>query len=119
MCDIHDVVNASHEAADVIVSTVYDYGEGSLGNGIRKCVEEAHNIGNQQGYIEGFIDSYPLGRFQGYSEGCTDGIIKGTLLGAGITLVLGIATYGIDKFKKYKEKKSKHVDDEEVYNDEP
>lgn len=108
MCDIHDVVNASHEAADVIVSAVYDYGGNSLGNGIRKAIKEAYEIGRGELFIERCI---------AYANGCRDGMFKGTIIGAGGVIVVWAACYGVIKLKKYREKKIEKIN-EEVYSDE-
>ena len=52
MCDIYDVLESSYGSADEIVSTVYEYGENNLGNGIRKIAGDMLMVGQDLGYNE-------------------------------------------------------------------
>ena len=116
MCDIHDVVNASHEAADVIVSALYDYGGNNLGNGIRKAIDEAYELGFKRG-CEELLDVLSLERCIGYANGRMDGMVKGSVIGAGTVVVVGIVSFGVMKLIKYKANKSEKIE-EDTYNGE-
>ena len=121
MCSACDVLEASHNSADVIVSKVYDYGGENLGNGIRRLAEEMLNIGIQKGYKQGAIDIAPPaynegfgdGWRQGYETGNSKGVIKGSLITMGIVSLLGAVTYGANKLmKRYKLKKQENINNE-------
>lgn len=88
MCDVKDVLEASRNSADVIVSAIYDFGGNNLGEGIRKLAQEMFNIGTQTGYE------------QGYVTGSRDGFIKGTLVSMGEISLLGLIVWGINKISE-------------------
>ena len=105
MCDVKDVLEASRNSADVIVSVIYDFGGNNLGEGIRKLAQEMLNIGAQTGYEQGYE--------QGYVTGSRDGFIKGSL----ITIpVVGLLTWGVSKFVK--EQKNEKVVNAKTVNSE-
>jgi len=77
MYDVCDVVNASYCSADVVNHVLCEYGDGSMGNGIRKFVGEMLMVGGRKsfdfGYEAGCADTYPVA-FQ-------KGIVTGTIIG--------------------------------------
>ena len=93
MCDIYDVIESSYGSADVIVSTVYDYGEKNLGNGIRKLASDMFNSGKYIGYEECFNKVVPVA----YDMGKTDGLFIGSLVTAGLGTIVTLASLGIYK----------------------
>ena len=106
MCDIYDVLESSYGSADVIVSTVYDYGENNLGNGIRKIAGEMLTVGQDLGYNECRDKAVPIA----YNLGKRDGLLKGSFLGVGATLAVFAASAGVCKLVQHiKFKKSKHI----------
>ena len=124
MCDAYDVLEASCNSANVIVSTVYDYGGNSLGEGIRKLAGEMINVGYEQGitdmeplaYNEGFFE----GLHQGYVTGNLNGFIKGSLVTVGAISAIGLVSWGVNKFvkkqnaKKVETKKTDNIETMEV-----
>lgn len=118
MCDVYDVIEASCSSADVIVSTVYDFGGNNLGEGVRRLAGEMLNFGIQSGYEQGAVDIAPLayskgifdGWHQGYATGNLNGFIKGSLITAGSISVFGLAVWGIKNLvKKQNAKKAKNL----------
>ena len=96
MCESFDVLQSSFSSATVMTNTFCDYGNGSMGNGIRKFAEEMFESGLEDGYKSGCFDGYSIG----YVEGT---IITTTFLG-----IAGLAIYGIKKFiNKQKSKTNK------------
>ena len=132
MSDVCDVLEASQRSADVIVSTIYDYGGNNFGKGIRKLAEDMLTVGVQIGYEQGVDDAVPLaynegyivGRNQGYATGNLDGVIKGSIIIISIITVLKLSSWGIHKLvKKYQvQKTDNHKNDnlesEEDFNNE-
>ena len=51
MYDVCDVLHASYCSADVANHVLREYGEGSMGKGIRKLAGEMLTIGGQQSYV--------------------------------------------------------------------
>ena len=111
MCDIYDVLESSYGSADVIVSTVYDYGENNLGNGVRKIAGDMLMVGQDLGYNECRDKAVPIA----YNLGKRDGLLKGSLLGVGATLAVTAVTVGVVKLVKHiKAKKAKAQTEESV-----
>ena len=54
MYDVCDVLNASYCSADVANHVLREYGDGSMGRGIRKLAGEMLTIGGQKSYDLGF-----------------------------------------------------------------
>lgn len=54
MCTSYDVLQSSYQPANAMTSTLCDYGEGNMGQGIRNL----YDIGKSEGYITGHIDGY-------------------------------------------------------------
>ena len=101
MTDICNVLEASHGSGDVIIETIYEYGENSLGNGIRKLATEMFNFGYEKGiddtYVMAFNDGHLNGWNSGYVAGNLDSIIKGSVITAGIITISGFAIYGVNR----------------------
>lgn len=88
MCGVSEVLKSTNESGAVIVSTVHEYGNDSLGGGILKLAKEM--------YDEGFSDGVSLG----FSAGQSEGVIKGVVA---TVCVLGVAALGYFGFKKHAE----------------
>lgn len=111
MCDIYDVLESSYGSADEIVSTVYEYGENNLGNGIRRIAGDMLTVGQDLGYNECRDKAVPIA----YNLGKGDGLLQGSLIGVGATLAVTALTVGIVKLvKRIKEKKAKSQTEESV-----
>lgn len=106
--------------ADYITHLLKKLGEGSMVDGLRKVYEmgihKGYEIGIQKGYDK-LWGALSMERCIAYANGHRDGMFKGTIIGAGGAIVVGAASYGIIKFKKYREKKLEKTN-EEVYSDE-
>jgi hypothetical protein len=104
MCDIYDVLESSYGSADEIVSTVYEYGENNLGNGIRKIAGDMLMVGQDLGYNECRDKAVPIA----YDLGKGDGIIEGSIITLCATAAVAAITVGVCKLVKHiKSKKSK------------
>ena len=111
MCDIYDVLESSYGSADEIVSTVYEYGENNLGNGIRKIASDMLTVGQDLGYNECRDKAVPIA----YELGKGDGLLQGSLIGVGATLAVTAVTVGVVKLVKHiKAKKAKAQTEESV-----
>lgn len=116
MKDVLDVIEASHSSADVMVTTVYDYGGDDLGNGIRKLAGEMYVAG----YGEGVDDTLPVAYDVGYSDGRVEGGLIATVIITGIGAI-GLGVYQFMKKRKEKKKlkcNSHNLDKEEEVKDE-
>ena len=111
MYDIYDVLESSYGSADEIVSTIYEYGENNLGNGVRKIAGDMLMVGQDLGYNECRDKAVPIA----YNLGKRDGLLKGSLLGVGATLAVTAVTVGVVKLVKHiKAKKAKAQTEESV-----
>ena len=100
MYDICDVLHASHGSADVINHVLCDYGEGNMGNGIRKLAGEILMVASREGYDNGYGD--------GYNIGLSDGILKGSVVTTCLIGTVALGTWCVNKaVSYYKEKKVK------------
>lgn len=89
MCD---VLQASNQSASIMTSALSNYGDGDMGCGIRRLVDDAQVVG----YDKGFCDGYSLGN--------TEGLIKGTIVTTAIFTVI----WGVKKiYRHFKHKKEK------------
>lgn len=88
MYDVCDVLHSSYCSADVTNHILREYGEGSMGKGLRKFAGEMLTIGGQQsysaGYESGVSDTYPIA--------FKDGAIIGAVAGICVTVLLGWCT---------------------------
>ena len=89
MCSMHDVLEATYRSAACITFALCNYGDGDLGEGIRK-------LHRQSG-----IDMIPYAYGKGYAEGECDGFKKGLLTGG---TILGGCLLAREVYKKRKEK---------------
>ena len=111
MCDMYDVLESSYGSADEIVSTIYEYGENNLGNGVRKIAGDMLMVGQDLGYNECRDKAVPIA----YNLGKRDGLLKGSLLGVGAALAVTAVTVGVVKLVKHiKTKKAKAQTEESV-----
>lgn len=113
MTDVCNVLEASHSSGDVIIETIYEYGENSLGHGIRKLATEMFNFGYEKGVddacITAFDNGYLEGLKSGYVTGNLDGIVKGSIITAGVLTISGLTIYGINMLiNNYKKSKTKN-----------
>ena len=88
MYDVCDVLHASYCSADVANHVLREYGEGSMGKGIRKLAGEMLTIGGQQsyglGYDAGVADAYPTAFKNGAVTGSIIGVCTVGLIGFGV-----------------------------------
>lgn len=75
MCNITNVLDSSYKAANVIVSTVYEYGGYDLGRGVRKLVVNSYNSGFINGQYVGIAKGV-VGTVLAYATAKV--VIKGT-----------------------------------------
>ena len=54
MYDVLDILRASRCSADVLNHVLRVYGEGNMGNGVRKLAGEMITVGYQNGYVKGY-----------------------------------------------------------------
>ena len=102
MYDLCDVLHASHGSADVISHVLCDFGEGNMGNGIRKLAGEVLTVASRKGYDNGFGD--------GYHRGYSTGVVKGSIL---TFCVAGVFAVGIRYVNKTIAYHKKHKADKE------
>lgn len=103
MYDLCDVLHASHSSADVINHILCDYGEGNMGNGIRKLAGEVLTVASREGYDNGFGD--------GYSIGYSSGIVKGSIVTVCIAGVFTVGVWCINKTIAYHKKNKAYKDE--------
>ena len=93
MYDACDVLHASYCSADVANHVLREYGEGSMGKGIRKLAGEILTIGGQQsygiGYDAGVSDTYPTA--------FKDGVVTGSII---CVCAVGLIGFGVWCTKK-------------------
>ena len=89
MCEACDVLQSSYQPANVMTSTFCDYGNGSMGCGIRKLAEEMQT----NGYKNGFADGLSLG------------FVKGSIIATATCATVALTSWGIAKIAKNRKKK--------------
>lgn len=98
MYDVCDVVNASYCSADVVNHVLCEYGDGSMGNGIRKFAGEMLMVGGRKsfdfGYEAGCADTYPVA-FQ-------KGIVTGTIIGICVTGMVCLGVWCTERVIAYR-----------------
>jgi len=115
MCDVCDVIESSYSSADVIVSTVYDFGGKDLGNGIRKLAGEMLTTGQNIGYDECFEKAVPVA----YDLGKNDGRIEGSIIAVCVCATVTAVGFGIYKLVSHiKSKKAQQQEEDEKGSDE-
>lgn len=106
MCDIYDVLESSYGSADEIVSTIYEYGENNLGNGVRKIAGDMLMVGQDLGYNECRDKAVPIA----YDLGKGDGLIEGSIITLCATAAIATVIVGACKLVKHiRSKKSKQT----------
>ena len=90
MCALEDLINSTTSSADSMTSTLKDYGNDSMGGGIRKAVDESYS----NGYNDCFDTEVPKAYDKGYND-CLetevpkahdDGKVEGVIIGSIVTL---------------------------------
>lgn len=89
MYDICDVLHASYCSADVANHVLREYGEGSMGKGIRKLAGEMLTIGGQQSYALG----YDAGVAETYSTTFKNGAVTGSIVGGCTVGLIGLGAW--------------------------
>lgn len=97
MYDACDVLHASYCSADVANHVLREYGEGSMGKGIRKLAGEMLTIGGQQSYSLG----YDAGVKDAYQTAFKDGAVTGSIL---CVCAVGLIGFGVWCTKKLLER---------------
>lgn len=97
MYDACDVLHASYCSADVANHVLREYGEGSMGKGIRKLAGEMLTIGGQQSYSLG----YDAGVKDAYQTAFRDGAVTGSIL---CVCAVGLIGFGVWCTKKLLER---------------
>lgn len=93
MYDVCDVLHASYCSADVANHVLREYGEGSMGKGIRKLAGEMLTIGGKQ--------SYSIGYDAGVSDVYQTAFKKGAVTGSSICVcTVGLIGFGVWCAKK-------------------
>jgi hypothetical protein len=105
MCDIYDVIESSYNSADVIVTTIFKFGDNNLGNGVRRLATDMLNAGKQLGYEDCFNKAVPVA----YNLGKKNGIFIGSFVTFGIGTLLVFTSWGISKLVQ--QKKESREDD--------
>lgn len=93
MYDACDVLHASYCSADVANHVLREYGEGSMGKGIRKLAGEMLTIGGQQSYGVG----YDAGVSATYPTALKDGVVTGSII---CICAVGLIRFGVWCTKK-------------------
>lgn len=112
MCNLKDVLSACNGSGATIVTAIYEYGNGNLGEGVRRIAYDMFEQGINEitpiaigvGYCQGFDDGYLTGSLQGYDSGQINGIFKGSIFTVATIGVIGLSTWGISKYVKKKKK---------------
>lgn len=112
MSDLLDVMESTDGSGATMTRTLYEYGEGSLGEGIRRLAGDMLYVG----YERGAQDMAPVAYDAGITQGRTEGMIV-TLIVGGI-IALGVwGTCKLCQKKKTSEEKSMVRQEEETKND--
>lgn len=99
MSDLLDVMESTAGSGATMTTTLWDYGEGSLGKGILRLADEMRHIG----YEEGVGDIAPVAFSSGLSQGRKEGTIVTLIAGGTLTFL----AWGICKLVKSKGKNKK------------
>lgn len=95
MCESCDILQSSYKSANAMTNSFCDYGNGSMGYGIRKFAEEMFNAGANEGYKTGCSDGYSIG------------FLEGAIISTAAVAVVGFTVWGVKKLSdKWKEKKT-------------
>ena len=86
MCESCDILQSSYQSANAMTNSFCDYGNGSMGYGIRKFAEEMFNAGANEGYKIGFIE--------------------GTVISTATIAVVGFTVWGVKKLSDKRKAKN-------------
>lgn len=96
MCESFDVLQSSYQSATAMTNAFCDYGNGSMGDGIRKFAEEMFTAGAKSSHKTAWSDGYSIG----FSEG--------TVVTTVVLSFIGLSVWGIKKIaNNHKNKKEK------------
>ena len=116
MCALEDLINSTTGSADSMTSTLKDYGNDSMGSGIRKAVDESY----ANGYNDCFDTEVPKAYDKGYTD-ClenevpkahAEGMLEGAIIAlavAGLTMAISFVKGKITNYKVRKNNKKKSV----------
>lgn len=106
MSAVCDVLQSSYQSATSMTYTICDYGEGSMGYGIRKFADEMLDVGRKEGFKDGILFGTIKGYKSGFINGFNQGLVKGSIITTTIIGVCGVTIYCINKFLIKKKNKS-------------
>lgn len=93
-------------SADITHQVLREFGDGSMGKGIRKLAGEMLTIGGQK--------SYSLGYDKGVADTCAtvfnQGVIAGTIITVCVGSVLYAGNWCIQKIKEHKKQKQEEME---------
>lgn len=101
MSDLLDVMESADGSGATMTRTLFEYGDGSLGEGIRRLAGDMLHIG----YERGAQDMAPVAYDAGITQGRTEGTIV-TLIVGGIVAFCAWGTYKLCKKNKTSEEKT-------------
>lgn len=99
MSDLLDVMESTAGSGATMTTTLWDYGEGSLGKGILRLADEMRYIG----YEEGVRDVAPVAFSSGLSQGRKEGTIVTVIVGG----TLAFLAWSVCKLVKRKGRNKK------------
>ena len=95
MCSLNDVLASTKGAAPAMSHSFCEYGNGSMGEGVRKIVSVSTKIGFVNGIKEGVIIGIPKGRKEGL------------LIGVGASGAFALAVWGVAELVQFCKKNRK------------
>lgn len=101
MYDLCDVLHASTGSADVISHVLCEYGDGSMGAGVRKLAGEMLIVGGQKSYGLG----YNTGASNAYPTAFKNGVVTGSIIGVSAVALIGFGIWGTKKLINYQRSK--------------
>ena len=113
MSDLLDVMESTDGSGATMTRTLFEYGDGSLGEGIRRLAGDMLHIG----YERGAQDMAPVAYDAGITQGRTEGTIITLAVGGIITLCIW-GTCKLFQKKKTRDEESMIRSAEVIKNDE-
>ena len=107
-----DVLQSTYQSATSMTYTICDYGEGSMGYGIRKFADEMIDVGRKKGFKDGFSFGTQKGYASGFSNGFNLGLLEGSIITTVIIGACGATIYGINKLLIKKKSKKPSLNKE-------
>lgn len=112
MSDLLDVMESTDGSGATMTRTLFEYGNGSLGEGIRRLAGDMLHVGYGQGAQDMAPVAYDAGRTQGRTEGTIITLVVGVIITLGIW-----GTCKLCQKKKTMSEKSMVRSEEETKND--